>query len=113
MIADVQSGMKESALSWQPAQVSKRVLWVKPRPDYESLFSIMGDLREDEKRNFWIEGVVTQGNNRDIEADTGQMSTSVEIQLPMSHNDLRIDAARRCKITPLTGAQPPHNPQLD
>ena len=68
--------------------VSKRVLWVKPRSDYKSLFSIMGDLREDEKRRFWIEGFVTQGNNRDIEADAGQMSTSVEIQLPMSHNFL-------------------------
>jgi len=68
--------------------VSKRVLWVKPRPDYESLFSIMRDLRQDEKRRFWIEGLVTQGNNRDIEADTGQMSTSVEIRLPMSHNFL-------------------------
>lgn len=64
--------------------VSKRALWVNPRPDYESLFSIMGDLHEDEKRRFWIEGFVTQGNNRDIEADTGQMSTGVEILLPMS-----------------------------
>jgi len=45
-------------------------------------------LRQDEKRHFWIEGLVTQGNNRDIEADTGQMSTSVEIRLPMSHNFL-------------------------
>jgi hypothetical protein len=29
---------------------------------------------------------MAQPNNRDIEADTGQMSTGVEIQLPMSHN---------------------------
>jgi hypothetical protein len=70
--------------------MSKRVLWVKPRPDYESLFSIMRDLRQDEKRYFWIEGLVTQGNNRDIEADTGQMSTDVKIALPVSHNTLTI-----------------------
>ena len=33
---------------------------------------------------------MTQRNNCDVEADTGQMSTGVEIQLPMSHNVLTI-----------------------
>ena len=64
---------------------SKRVLWVKPLPDYGPLFSIVGELRQDDKRRFWIEGFVARRNARDIEADTGQMSTGVEFQLPMSH----------------------------
>ena len=41
------------------------------------------------------------------------MVTDANIAFPVSYNDLRIDAARRPKTTPLTGAQPPHNPQLD
>ena len=44
------------------------------------------------------------------------MVTEAKNAFLLSHNDLndlRIDAARRPKTTPLTGAQPPHNPQLD
>lgn len=91
----------------------KRAIWVKARPDYEPLFIILDGLRPDAERRYWRECCEAQGNNSDTEADTGQMSAGVEIQLQMSHNDLRIDAARRHKTTPLTGAQPPHNPQLD
>jgi hypothetical protein len=68
----------------------KRILWVKHQPDYEPLFSIMGKLRKDNDRHFWIENFESQGDNCDIEADTGQMGTGVEIRLQMSHNVLTI-----------------------
>jgi len=70
--------------------VAKRVLRVKARPDYEPLFSILDGLRQDTDRRFWIEPVEAQENNCDIESDTGQMGTGVEIRLQMSHNVLTI-----------------------
>ena len=66
--------------------VAKRVLWVKARPDYEPLFSILDGLRRDADRRFWIESFVTPEDNCDIVEDTGQVSTGVEIVLRMSHN---------------------------
>jgi hypothetical protein len=69
---------------------SKRDLWVKARPDYEPLFSILDGLRQDANRRFWIERLEAQENNCDLEVDTGQMSTGVEILLPMSNNILTI-----------------------
>jgi DNA-binding NarL/FixJ family response regulator len=66
----------------------KRVLWVKARPDYEPLFSILDGLRHDADRRFWIESFVTPEDNCDVEEDTGQVSTGVEIVLQMSHNTL-------------------------
>jgi DNA invertase Pin-like site-specific DNA recombinase len=67
---------------------AKRVLWVKVRPDYEPLFSILDGLRPDAERRYWIECLEAQEDNCDIEADTGQVSTGVEILLQMSHNTL-------------------------
>ena len=69
----------------------KRILWVKARPDYEPLFSILDGLRHDADRRFWIESFVTPEDNCDVEEDTGQVSTGVEIVLPMPHNILTID----------------------
>jgi hypothetical protein len=66
----------------------KHVLWVKARPDYEPLFSILDGLRHDADRRFWIESFVTPEDNCDVEEDTGQVSTGVEIVLQMSHNTL-------------------------
>jgi hypothetical protein len=66
----------------------KCVLWVKARPDYEPLFSILDGLRHDADRRFWIESFVTPEDNCDVEEDTGQVSTGVEIVLQMSHNTL-------------------------
>ncbi len=68
--------------------VAKCILWVKARPDYEPLFSILDGLRHDADRRFWIESFVTPEDNCDIEEDAGQMSTGVEILLPVSHNTL-------------------------
>ena len=68
--------------------VNKRVLWVKARPDYAPLFSILDGMRQDSDRRFWIERVEAQGNNCGIEEDTGKVSTGVEIVLQMSHNIL-------------------------
>jgi hypothetical protein len=62
------------------------VLWVKAQPDHEPLFSILDGLRLDAERRYWIEGLEAQEDNCDIEADTGQVSTGVEILLQMSHN---------------------------
>jgi hypothetical protein len=65
---------------------AKPLLWVKARPDYEPLFSILDGMRQDADRRFWIDSVEAQGNNCDIEEELGQMSTGVEIQLQMSNN---------------------------
>jgi len=64
----------------------KYVLWMKARPDYEPLFSILDGLRLDGERRYWIERREAEGNICDIEVETGQMSTGVEIVLQMSHN---------------------------
>jgi hypothetical protein len=66
------------------------ILWVKARPDYEPLLSILDGLRLDSERRYWIEHRDTEGNISDIGVDIGQMSTGVEILLPMSHNTLTI-----------------------
>jgi hypothetical protein len=69
---------------------AKCILWVKARPDYEPLFSILSGLRLDGERRYWIEPGETEGNICGVEVDTGQMSIGVEILLPMSHNILTI-----------------------
>jgi len=66
----------------------KRAIWVKARPYYEPLFLILDGLCPDAERRYWKGCCEAQGNNSNTEADTGQMSTGVEIQLPMSHNFL-------------------------
>jgi hypothetical protein len=67
----------------QPSHFST---WVKSRPDYEPLFSILDGLRLDTDRRYWIERKEADGDVCDIEVDFGQESTSVEILLSMSHN---------------------------
>ena len=69
---------------------AKCVLWVKARPDYEPLFSILDGLCLDGERRYWIDHREAEGNICDIEVDNGQMSDGVEIQLTMSHNTLTI-----------------------
>jgi len=69
---------------------AKCMLWVKACPDYELLFSILDSLRLDGERRYWIEHKETEGNICDMEVETGQMSTGVEILLTMSHNTLTI-----------------------
>jgi hypothetical protein len=66
----------------------KCVLWVKAHPDYEPLFSILDSLRHDADMRFLIESFVTPEDTCDVEEDTGQVSTSVKIVLPVSHNIL-------------------------
>jgi hypothetical protein len=50
--------------------------------------SILDGLHPDGERRYWVEFIEAQKDNCDIEADTGQVSTSVEILLQMSHNTL-------------------------
>ena len=64
----------------------KCVLWVKARPDYEPLFSILDGMCHDADRRFWIEQLEASKDNCDIKDDMGQMSTGVKIAFPMSHN---------------------------
>jgi len=66
----------------------KRVLWVKARPNYEPLFSILDGMHQDADRRFWVGRLKASDDNCDIEEDMGQMSTGVKIVLPMSHNAL-------------------------
>jgi len=65
-----------------------RVLWATVRPDYGPLFSILDGLSLDSERRNWKERNVLDGNISDIEVDSGQISTGVEILLTMSHNIL-------------------------
>jgi hypothetical protein len=65
-----------------------RVLWVKTCPDDELLFSILDGFRPDSDRHYWIECNVMEKNISDIQVDSGQISTGVEILLKMSHKAL-------------------------
>ena len=64
------------------------LLWVRACPDYEPLFSILNGLRLDSERRYWIECNVMEKNISDIQVDSGQISTGVEILLKMSHKAL-------------------------
>ena len=64
------------------------LLWVRACPDYEPLFSILDGFRPDSDRHYWIECNVMEKNISDIQVDSGQISTGVEILLKMSHNTL-------------------------
>jgi hypothetical protein len=61
-------------------------LWGSKRLNYEPLFSILDGLRPDSERRYWIERKVMEKNINDIQVDSRQMSTGVEILLKMSHN---------------------------
>ena len=65
-----------------------RVLWVRACPDYESLFSILDGLYLNIEKRYWIEPEVMGRNISDIQVDSGQISTGVEILLKMSHKTL-------------------------
>ena len=56
--------------------------------ELEPLFSILHGLRLDSERRYWIERREKEGSISDMEGDIGQMSTGVEILLPVSHNSL-------------------------
>jgi hypothetical protein len=57
----------------------KCILWVKARPDYEPLFSILDGMRQDADKRFWIGRLEASEDNCDIEEGMGQMSTNVKI----------------------------------
>jgi hypothetical protein len=62
----------------------KCILWVKARPDYEPLFSILSGLRLDGERRYWIEPGETEGNICGVEVETvdirtDEISSGVEI----------------------------------
>jgi hypothetical protein len=63
-------------------------MWVKARPDYEPLFSILDGLCLGSERRYWIEYREPEEEIRDIDGDTGQTSAGVEILLTMCHNTL-------------------------
>jgi len=66
--------------------VTKRVFWVKARPDYEPRFTILDGLDQDADKRFWVGQLEVSEEKYDIKDDTGQVSTSVKIALQMSHN---------------------------
>jgi len=65
-----------------------RVLWIRTRPDYEPLFSILDGLRGDTGRRYWISEQCIEVNTCDMEDDMGHTVTEVKIALLMSHNTL-------------------------
>jgi hypothetical protein len=64
------------------------VLWVRARPDYEPLFSILDGLCLDSERRYWIKRKIMGRNISDIHVYSGQIGTSVEIWFPKSHKTL-------------------------
>jgi len=64
------------------------MVWVKVNPDYEILFRLMGGLRPDTERCYWIREPGKDGNICDIAEDLGQEGMEVKIVFPMSHNTL-------------------------
>ena len=67
-----------------------RDLWVRARPDYKQLFSILDGIRPDSDRHYWIECNVMEKNFCDIQVDSKKIGTCVEILLKMSRNSLTI-----------------------
>ena len=61
---------------------------MKAQRDYKPLFSILNGLRLDSERRYWIVRREADANICDIEGDTRQMSTGVEIVLQMSDKTL-------------------------
>jgi hypothetical protein len=76
----------------------KCILWVKARPDYEPLFSILDGMRQDADKRFWIGRLEASEDNCDIEEGMGQMSTNVEIVLQMSQGACQFWGGRCEKI---------------
>jgi hypothetical protein len=68
--------------------ITKCMLWVRARPNYGPLFSILDGLRPDSEKRYWIEHRVTKKNISDIQVDSRQISKGVEILLKMSHDTL-------------------------
>ncbi len=64
------------------------IKWVRAHPDYESLFSILDGLHLNSEKRYWIEYEVMGRNISDIQVDSGQISTGVEILLKMSNKTL-------------------------
>ena len=64
------------------------VLWVRACLNCELLFSFLDGFRPDSDRHYWIEHKVVGGNLSDIQVDSGQIGTGVEILLKMSHKAL-------------------------
>ena len=60
------------------------VLWVRIRPDYEPLFSIMDCFHVDTRQCFWISEQGIEVNTCDMGEDLGHTVTEVKIVLPMS-----------------------------
>ncbi len=69
---------------------TKRIMWVKVKPDYEILFRLIDGLDPGAERRYWIREKGTEGNIGDIREHLGQIETGVKISLPVSHNALTI-----------------------
>ena len=68
--------------------VTKRVIWLKARPDFDVLFQLFNNLCLDEQRRFWIVYPDEYENICGAGEGLRQMATEVKITLPMSHNFL-------------------------
>ena len=63
---------------------TKRIVWIKVKPDYEILFRLMDRLRPDAGRRYWIKEYSAEGNIGYMEEELGQMATEVKITFPVS-----------------------------
>jgi hypothetical protein len=70
---------------------ARRVVWIKPHPDFDVLFKLLNNLRVDEQRRFWIGEYTTKktnGNVADEKEDSGQERMEVKTFSGLSHNVL-------------------------
>ena len=69
---------------------TKRIVWVKVRPDYEILFRLMDGLDASAERRYWIREQDAEVDIGDIGEEIRQIATEVKIAFPVSHNTLTI-----------------------
>ena len=70
---------------------------MKARSDYEPLFSILDGMHSDTDKRFWKDLLEESEDNFDIEEDTGQVSTGVEIVLQMSDKTFSCNTLTRAE----------------
>jgi hypothetical protein len=61
-------------------------VWVRAYPDYEPLLSFLDGLHPDSERRFWMVLRAMERNISDVQEDSGQIGTGVEILMKLTYN---------------------------
>ena len=62
---------------------AKCMLWIRARPDYKPMLSILDGLRADTGRRYWISENAFEVNTCDMGEDLGHTVTEVKIAFPI------------------------------